>query len=222
MSMNGADKYYKDPRKTMLAPHRADCIGPPNSSPQPTQMKAQPLNPHGSSDVYYADRRVQDAKPVASQAVTRQGTMASVQVKDKSEVPAAADQIKSLLAAGESVVVVEFPEREIAKRLRVALELAVTREEITEERYHDVRFSYTPPPDAKPVELPSQVVEAVQAPAPAGLADAVHAAVRAKLDYAVSVEEPAAPIEPEAPAEAESPENGFVDLPPAGGPDDDF
>lgn len=126
----------------------------PKAIPTPTQRADDK-----SSDKYYAEggsarprsstqagvKKLGPAPKLAAAPKTaRQKGNAGVFIGTKNDVRPVIDGVLDLLQGGTTgiVVTIKAGESDLLKRARAALDLAVTREQITEEEYREVRLSY--------------------------------------------------------------------------------
>lgn len=103
-----------------------------------------------SSDVYYAnDNRARavpplKAQPPQSEAVQKGGAIEEVFIRSEAEITQQMAKAIGLIQGGAFQVRVGIADRSLLKHSRMAVEFAVTREQITEDQGRDIVFGIVP------------------------------------------------------------------------------
>lgn len=133
MKTESADKYYRGHDETN-----------PNI---PHQIIEVPISRGRTVRV---EERETAARPAAGKSYDR-GTQESLAgivrpmiVTHDDQVANAAAHVAKLLADGQTAVLIQVGDDRIEQKVRTSLELRVSREEITEDQYREVRFSLAP------------------------------------------------------------------------------
>jgi hypothetical protein len=96
------------------------------------------------------------ARPAAGGAYAKDGTASSGLVRplralgtDRQDTRAVIEQIAQLLQDGQATVIVQVANAAVEAEVRTGLEIRVAREQITADRYRDVRFELIPADNAQ-------------------------------------------------------------------------
>lgn len=153
--IESADKYYKSKNVSALRPNGAK--GPVSKAPP----MPGPTRDVRSADTYYKNA---GAAAPGLYKVGHPQAVHPVLVASGGAVSAAVKAVLAKLAAGQSIVLVEISDPALIKLMRVQLDLAVTRGEITEAQYRDIKFVGVsqPVPPVVPVASPVTVTTPIK------------------------------------------------------------